>query len=63
MDVPGVYSYIVEKIIEGKKSGSVRIAEYCTLASTRGAIPKVDEDYAIELKSHLWRRKDSNYNG
>ncbi|MEM3060827.1 MAG: BMP family ABC transporter substrate-binding protein, partial [Candidatus Bathyarchaeia archaeon] len=49
MDVPGVYSYIVGKIIEGEKSGSVRLAEYCTLASTRGAIPKADEDYAMEL--------------
>ncbi|KUO43113.1 MAG: hypothetical protein APU95_05120 [Hadesarchaea archaeon YNP_N21] len=53
MDVTGVYDHIVNQVMKGNKSGQVRLAEYCSLASTRGVLSSSDEAYAMDLNKKV----------
>ncbi|MEM2896704.1 MAG: BMP family protein [Nitrososphaerota archaeon] len=44
-----MYSYIVGQVIEGKRSGVVKIADYLSLAPMRGLVSKEIEDKAREI--------------
>jgi basic membrane protein A len=44
-----MYSYIVGQIIEGKRSGSVKISDYLSLAPMRGLVPKEIENKVLEI--------------